>query len=59
MKEDIDLIKIIKNNKILGVLNLNNMIPIHNCNVKVLKYKEIEKYRNFNSGKGKGYIYHF
>lgn len=53
MKEDIDFIKIIRDNKILGILNLNNMILIHNSNVKVLKYKEIEKYRKFSSEKEK------
>jgi len=53
MKEDIDFIKIIKVNKILGVLNLNNMIPIQESNVKLLKYKEIEQYRIFNSEKEK------
>lgn len=53
MKEDIDFIKIIKENKILGVLNLNNMIPIRDSNVKVLKYNEIEKYRKFSFEKEK------
>lgn len=53
MKEDMDFIKIIKNNKIIGVLNLNNMIPILDSNVKELKYKEIEKYRSFDNEKEK------
>ena len=44
MKEDIDFIKIMQNDRILGVLNLNNMIPIDNDNVKVLKYEEIDEY---------------
>ena len=47
MNEDIDFIKISENDRILGVLNLNNMIPIDNDSVKNLKYSEIEKYRNF------------
>lgn len=51
MDEDIDFIKIKDGNRILGVLNLNNMIPIDSKNVKVLKYKEIEKYRNFDTDK--------
>lgn len=53
MKEDIDFIKITADDRILGVLNLNNMIPIDNENVKVLKYKEIEEYRKFKDDKEK------
>ena len=41
--------KIVQDDKIIGVLNLNNMIPILDKNVKALKYKEIEKYRDFAS----------
>ena len=51
MNEDIDFIKISENDRILGVLNLNNMIPIDNDSVKNLKYSEIEKYRNFKTNK--------
>lgn len=53
MKEDMDFIKIIKNNKILGVLNLNNMIPILDEDISVLKYKDISQYRNFDSEKNR------
>ena len=53
IKEDMDFIKISQKNKILGVLNLNNMIPILDEDISILKYKEIEKYRNFNSEKEK------
>ena len=53
MNEDIDFIKISENDRILGVLNLNNMIPIDNDSVKNLKYSEIEKYRNFKTNKEK------
>ena len=41
MNEDIDFIKISENDRILGVLNLNNMIPIDNDSVKNLKYSDI------------------
>ena len=53
MNEDMDFIKLMENDRILGVLNLNNMIPIDNQNVKVLKYKEIEDYRKFKNDKEK------
>lgn len=53
IKEGMDFIKILKNNKIIGVLNLNNMIPILDNNVEVLKYKEIEQYREFANNKEK------
>ena len=53
MNEDIDFIKISENDRILGVLNLNNMIPIDNDSVKNLKYSEIEKYINFKTNKEK------
>lgn len=49
MSEGIDLIKITKNKELIAVLNLNNMIPILNNNIKELKYKDIEKYRKFES----------
>lgn len=39
-----DFIKIIEDKRIVGVLNLNNMIPILDKNVKELKYKNIEEY---------------
>ncbi|MCI9063581.1 MAG: type III toxin-antitoxin system ToxN/AbiQ family toxin [Clostridia bacterium] len=53
IKEDMDFIKIMKDDKILGVLNLNNMIPISNRNVSLLEYRDIEKYRDFSSEKEK------
>ena len=53
MNDDIDFIKISENDRILGVLNLNNMIPIDNDSVKNLKYSEIERYRNFKTNKEK------
>lgn len=53
MKEDMDFIKIIQNNKILGVLNLNNMIPVLDEEISILKYKDIAQYRNLNSEKDK------
>lgn len=51
IREGMDFIKLIQDSKIIGVLNLNNMIPISDENVKVLKYKEIENYRDFDSYK--------
>lgn len=53
MKEGIDFIKIKQENRILGVLNLNNMIPILDRYVQLLKYKEIERYRLFKTDKEK------
>lgn len=47
--EGMDFIKIVQNNKIIGVLNLNNMVPIADENIKILKYKEIENYRAFTN----------
>ena len=53
MKENIDFIKIMKDEKIVGALNINNMIPILDENIKELKYKEIDKYRTFKNEKEK------
>ncbi len=49
VKSNIDLYKIKNNDKILGVLNLNNMIPIKEKYIKKLKYSEIEQYRRFKN----------
>lgn len=49
MKNYLDLYKIENNDTILGVLNINNMIPIKEKCVKNLEYKEIDKYRKFES----------
>lgn len=53
IKEDIDFIKIMEDDRILGVLNLNNMIPISDENISSLKYSQIEKYRSFGSEREK------
>ena len=53
MKDDIDFFRIMKDKKIYGVLNINNMVPIMEDEVKELRYNEIEKYRIFNSEKEK------
>lgn len=53
IREGMDFIKIMQDDRIIGVLNLNNMIPISDENVQVLKYKDIEKYRDFSSDKEK------
>ena len=54
MKQDIDFIKI-KNNKneILGVLNLNNMVPILDTQIEKLKYSKINEYRDFKTNEEK------
>lgn len=53
IKEGMDFVKIMQNDKIIGVLNLNNMIPILDDNVKALKYKDIDEYRDFANDKEK------
>jgi protein AbiQ len=53
IREGMDFIKIMQDDKIVGVLNLNNMIPISDDNVKALKYKDIENYREFINSKEK------
>lgn len=53
IKEDMDFIKIMQDDKIIGVLNINNMIPILDDNVTLLKYKEIDNYREFETEKEK------
>ena len=53
MKEDIDFIKIVKGDRIIGILNINNMIPISNIDIEILDYKKINNYRNFDSEKEK------
>ena len=54
MKESLDFLKIIdKNGNILGVLNLNNMIPILNSEICILKYSSISEFRQFKSEKEK------
>lgn len=53
MDNQVDLYKIKRGEKILGVLNINNMIPIKEEYVKILRYNEIEKYRKFKSLKEK------
>ena len=53
IREGMDFIKITQDDRIIGVLNLNNMIPISDENVQELKYKDIEKYRDFSNYKEK------
>ncbi len=59
MKEDVDLFKIYdRNNILLSVLNINNMIPVSLENIEKVNYKNIEKYRTFESTESKKmYIY--
>lgn len=49
MKESRDLVIIKKNEKILGVLNLNNMVPILAKEISILKYDEINQFKTFSS----------
>ncbi len=50
MSEKVDFIKL-KNSRdrLIGVINLNNMIPVSNNDVTKLNYNEISKYKNFQS----------
>lgn len=49
MNNQIDLYKVKRKEKILGVLNINNMIPIREDCIEKLKYNEIDKHRKFKS----------
>ena len=53
IKEGMDFIKIMQADKIIGVLNLNNMVPILNEKIQILNYREIDKYREFENEKEK------
>lgn len=53
MKEDIDFVKIVKKDRIIGILNLNNMIPISDIDISILDYKKIDNYREFDNEKEK------
>ena len=44
-----DIIKILDNGVLLGVINLNNMIPIKQEVIDVLNFSNIEKYRSFKN----------
>lgn len=60
MKEQVDFIKIYddKNNKLLGVVNLNFMFPVPKDKIINVTYKDIDKFRKFRSEKEKkNYIY--
>lgn len=53
MKNSVDFHKIVDSdsNKLLAVLNINNMIPIPDEYVERLYYKELAKYRKFKNCK--------
>lgn len=53
MKDTLDFIRIRKDSKILGVLNLNNMIPIFDKYVQKLEYNNIKRYKKFESESNK------
>ena len=60
MKDGIDFIKIyhFSTNRLLCVLNLNNMIPVPSEFVELLEYSNIENYRTFKDIKEKNdYIF--
>lgn len=48
-KENIDFKKIYKNDKLIGVVNLNYMFPIYKNKLEEVKYANIEKYRKFKN----------
>jgi len=53
LKNDIDFFKIIdpRTNQIYSALNLNNMIPIEDNYVRLLKYDNLREYRIFENEK--------
>ena len=51
MKEGKDFIIIKEHSKILGILNLNNMIPVLLSEASALKYNSINNYRKFKDKK--------
>ncbi len=51
MKEGKDFVIIKDHSKILGVLNLNNMIPVLSSEASALKYNNINNYRKFKNKK--------
>ncbi|MBS5886197.1 type III toxin-antitoxin system ToxN/AbiQ family toxin [Clostridium sp.] len=60
MNNSLDFHKVVDNSsgQVYSVLNINNMIPVHDNFIIQLKYDEIELYRNFKSEKEKiDYIY--
>lgn len=59
MSNSIDFHKLLDDNgQLLAVFNLNNMIPVRNEHITLLKYSEIERYRTFKSLKDlNNYVY--
>ena len=49
MGENIDFLKIMDGDKIISVINLNNMIPVDNSSVELLDYKRISRYIIFKN----------
>lgn len=49
MSNSLDFHKIQYNDKLIAVLNLNNMIPVLDDCITQLKYSDLRKYRHFNS----------
>jgi len=49
MKNSIDFFKIEDEKRLFGVLNINNMIPVYEEYITNLNYREIDKYRSFQS----------
>jgi len=51
MSQNIDFLKVYhpKHHDLISVVNLNYMFPIHKSLINALKYKEVDKYRQFEN----------
>lgn len=49
MAENMDFVKIMQNNRILCVINLNNMVPILDNQIKLLKFADLSNYQKFEN----------
>lgn len=47
MKEDVDFIKLYHGTRLIGVVNLNYMFPVHKKHLISVEYKNIENFRTF------------
>lgn len=53
MKEDMDFIKLYDRTRLIAVVNLNYMFPIHKSRLIEVEYKNIENFRTFESEKNR------
>jgi protein AbiQ len=57
LKEDVDFIKLYDNKRLVAVVNLNYMFPVHKNKLIEIEYGKIENFRIFDSELSKsGYI---